>query len=82
MANWIGKKEIRAMANHPIDFEQPDGKKCDFCDHFFEGTEIHKTIEDEDICSSCIEDNNFVRCEFCGAVFEKEETMTCCVCGH
>jgi len=81
MAHWIGKKEIKTVSDHPRDF-QPDGKKCEFCDFFFEGTEIHKTIEDEDICSYCIEDHDFVQCEYCGIVFEKEVTMTCPKCGH
>ena len=81
MPHWAGKKEIKIVSDQPRDF-QPEGKKCEFCDHFFDDDEIHKTIEDEDICSYCIEDNNFVRCEYCGAVWEKEETMTCPQCGH
>ena len=69
------------MSDQPRDF-QPEGKKCEFCDFFFDDDEIHKTIEDEDICSYCIEDYGFVRCEYCGVVWEKEETMTCPECGH
>jgi len=81
MAHWVGKKEIKIVSDKQSDF-QPEGKKCEFCDHFFEDSEIHKTIDDDDICSYCIEENNFVRCDYCGAVFEKEETMTCPECGH
>ena len=81
MAHWIGKEEIETMTDHPRDF-QPEGKKCDYCEHFFDDDEVHETIDNEDICTYCIDDYNFVRCEYCGAVFEKEETMTCCDCGH
>jgi len=81
MPHWIGKKEIRTMTDQPRDF-QPEGRKCEFCDYFFEEDRIHKTVDNDDICEHCMEDYGFVRCGNCGAVFEKEELMTCVECGH
>jgi len=81
MPHWAGKKEIKIVSDQPRDF-QPEGKKCEFCDHFFDDDEIHKTIEDEDICTYCIDDYDYAQCEYCGVVFEKNELLTCPECGH
>lgn len=77
MAHWMGKQ--RTMTDSP-DFK-PNGEKCEYCDFLFEPDEIRKTLDDDSICPYCMDDFDFVECQ-CGAVFEKDESMTCPECGH
>lgn len=81
MAHWMGRE---TMTSIPKDFEeeQDHGTKCDYCDFLIESDEIRQTFGDEDsICPNCMDDFDFVECR-CGAVFEKDEVMTCPECGH